>query len=227
MSINEKELIEKNGYTKYFEQAEIIKKILEDNNIKFKWGTFFAYSDVAYERNITKVNPEKYNLNIDILYGVYGNKCPYLWVRVAQKDVVKSKELLKELDVKVDKLDFLKDSYIDTIPEFYKNTDDVLKNDDFDEKIKLVSRRFSVFNINNDSEILFNNRDELYEYLLNKEIDRMLSYDVMERVRKGMGLSKGLINDLKSQGIRDEKFFGFCNNVRYLVSKGMVIDHLI
>lgn len=224
-NISEKELIEKNGYGKYFDQAEVVQKVLRDNNIKFKWGTFFVYSKEAYERGLTSVDPEKYNLKSDILYGYYGDKCPYLLVNVPADDVNKVKEMLRELDVEVLNLDFYKDGDDNVIKNTGVNVDDFMA-DSFEENVRKLSLEFSRFDVDDEGEILFANRDDLHDYLVDEGVDEELAYKVMENVRKGEGLDEDQIASLKKQGV-DEKFFEFCKKVRFLVAKGKVIEHLV
>ena len=221
--MNEKALIEKKGYAKYFDQAETVKKVLGDNNIKFKWGTFFAYSKEAFDRGLTNVNPEKYNLKSDILYGYLGDKSPYLQVNVSADDVNRAKGLLKKLDVEVINLDYYKDSDDNVIKNTGVNVDSY-SDGNVEENIKKLSLVFSRFD--NVDEVLFANRDDLYDYLIDAGVDGELAYKAMENVRKGSGLSEEQINGLKEQGITDEKFFEFCKKVKYLVAKGKVVEYL-
>ena len=98
--------------------------------------------------------------------------------------------------------------------------------DSFEENVRKLSLEFSRFDVDDEGEILFANRDDLHDYLVDEGVDEELAYKVMENARKGKGLDEDQIASLKNQGV-DEKFFEFCKKVRFLVAKGKVIEHLV
>lgn len=61
-------------------------------------------------------------------------------------------------------------------------------------------------------------RDDIMNYLISKGVDKKLSFDIMERVRKGKGLRDEDIHEMKAHGV-PEWYINACKKISYLFPK--------
>lgn len=96
----EMELIEKCGYIEGFEIISIIVSIAKEKNIIFNYRGTIAGSYVAYVIGLTGVNPYKYGLPLECVYGVDIYNAP---VAIIEFSGDSREIILKELQKKYDK----------------------------------------------------------------------------------------------------------------------------
>ena len=65
-------------------------------------------------------------------------------------------------------------------------------------------------------------RDQVADYLLEKQIGRRLAFQIMDRVRKGRGIPQNLMMVLREHEVDDE-FIEYCNSIPFLPSKAAVL----
>lgn len=69
-------------------------------------------------------------------------------------------------------------------------------------------------------------RDDIMIYLMEKGIDRITAYNIMENVRKGKGLTKDMTNIMIKHDI-PYWYISSCNKIKYLFSKAHAISYLL
>ena len=78
---------------------------------------------------------------------------------------------------------------------------------------------------------LIGNREDVFEVLLEHDIDREHAYEIAEYVRKGKACSKGWkpeMIDIMNKAVIPEWFIGSCEKIKYLFPRShsmMLIDH--
>lgn len=69
-------------------------------------------------------------------------------------------------------------------------------------------------------------RDDIMIYLMEKGIDRITAYNIMENVRKGNGLTKDMTNIMIKHDI-PYWYISSCNKIKYLFPKAHAISYLL
>ncbi|MBR0341611.1 MAG: hypothetical protein IJH64_05115 [Oscillospiraceae bacterium] len=138
--------------------------------------------------------------------------------------------------------------YIDCIKKLKNNLLDIIDNDNKNEKKRIrnylleriplktlhdlfriiaVSRTFNSYKILRNIKWITNDRfdftrDQVVDYLLEKQIGKRLAFQIMDRVRKGRGIPQDLMKVLKEHGV-DSEFIEYCNSMPFLPSKAAVL----
>ena len=134
--------------------------------------------------------------------------------------------------------------YIGGIKKLKNNLLDIIDNDNKKEKKRIrnylleriplktlhdlfriiaVSRTFNSYKILRNIKWITNDRfdftrDQVVDYLLEKQIGRRLAFQIMDRVRKGRGIPQELMKVLKEHGV-DSEFIEYCNSIPFFFLK--------
>ena len=69
-------------------------------------------------------------------------------------------------------------------------------------------------------------RDDVMVYLMEKGIDRVIAYNIMENVRKGKGLTADIQNIMIKHDI-PEWYIKSCNKIKYLFPKAHAVNYML
>lgn len=69
-------------------------------------------------------------------------------------------------------------------------------------------------------------RDDIIMYLIRKGIDPQLSYEIMESVRKGKGISPDIAEHLRNKGV-PEWYLKSCQKIKYLFPRAHVVAYVM
>lgn len=69
-------------------------------------------------------------------------------------------------------------------------------------------------------------RDDIIMYLLRKGIDPQLSYEIMESVRKGKGISPDIADQLRNKGV-PEWYLKSCQKIKYLFPRAHAVAYVM
>ena len=111
-----------------------------------------------------------------------------------------------------------------------------LQPTDFDDLVRIICFGHGTNAWKDNAELLLHNgiplkntissREDVMLYLLDKGMDRKLAYRIMERVRKGMGISSQHEEAMRDLGV-PEWYIESCNKVRYLFPKSHCISSVL
>lgn len=69
-------------------------------------------------------------------------------------------------------------------------------------------------------------RDDIIHYLISIGLDRQSSFNIMNRVRKGKGLTDEIERDMRSSGVPDW-YIESCNKIKYLFPRAHAVEYML
>lgn len=121
--------------------------------------------------------------------------------------------------------------------KLYQTTSEEISINTFDDLVRIYSLIHGTGTWKNNAEDLINNgeaelsqvitsRDDVMIYLMEKGIDRVIAYNIMENVRKGKGLTLEMESTMSKHDI-PKWYIKSCNKIQYLFPKAHGIDYTI
>ncbi len=106
----------------------------------------------------------------------------------------------------------------------------------FSDLVRITALMHGVGALNDTTEILIKEgkplheliscRDDIMQYLINIGFERKRAFEIMNRVRKGKGLTKDMIEDMKEAGVPDW-YIESCNKIKYLFPKSHAVEYML
>jgi len=81
-------------------------------------------------------------------------------------------------------------------------------------------------NISSDLSQIISTRDDIMVYLMQRGIDRITAYNIMENVRKGKGLTKEMETTMSKYNVPNW-YIKLCNKIEFLFPKAHNVEHAI
>lgn len=125
----------------------------------------------------------------------------------------------------------------DTEAEIIKKIIQKTQAHTFDDLIRVINLVYGSGTWQNNAETIINNgeadlsqvitsRDDIMLYLIEKGIDRITAYNIMENVRKGKGLTEDMSNIMIKHDIPNW-YICSCNKIKYLFPKAHAISYML